>query len=89
MALLNDAETLHRALIEAGAAGLVWREGTPADWDDARLLAAGEVLYSDWRMVNVLGRRFLRKCAPASDEGPQFASDALNIGKTSLRRVAP
>jgi len=56
--LLMDAETVYRALQAAGDAGLAWREGTPADWPDARLLAAGEVLYSDGRMVNRLGRRY-------------------------------
>lgn len=54
--LLNDADTVYRALVEAGPAGLLWREGTPADWDDGRLLAAGEVLYADGRMVNRHGR---------------------------------
>ncbi len=55
----RDAKILIRALNAAGPAGLDWREGTPNDWDDVRLLAAGEVLYQDRRMVNVLGRRYL------------------------------
>ena len=60
VALLLDAETVYRALVQAGPAGLAWREGTPADWDDARLLAAGEVLYADGRMVNRNDRRYVR-----------------------------
>ena len=31
VALLADAETVYRALVEAGPAGLGWREGTPDD----------------------------------------------------------
>ena len=64
LVLLRDVETLLQALITAGPAGLNWREGTPNDWDDVRLLAAGEVLYQDRRMVNVLGRRYLTTQAP-------------------------
>jgi hypothetical protein len=60
----RDAKTLIQALNAAGPAGLNWREGTPNDWDDVRLLAAGEVLYADGRMVNVLGRRYLTAQAP-------------------------
>lgn len=56
--LLNDAHMLHEALVAGGRAGLDWREGTPADWPDDRLLAADEVLYSEGRMVNRNGRRF-------------------------------
>ena len=61
--LLRDAETLHDALIDANAAGLGWREGTPPDWSDDRLLAAGEVLYGDGRMVNRNERRYARQGA--------------------------
>lgn len=61
---LLDVETLLHALTTAGTAGLAWHEGTPPDWSDARLLAAGEVLYQDRRMVNVLGRRYLAAYAP-------------------------
>lgn len=64
LARLRDAATLYRALVEAGPAGLDWREGTPPDWSDDRLLDAGEALYSDGRMVNVLGRRYLAAQAP-------------------------
>lgn len=60
VALLMDAETVYSALVQAGTAGLAWMEGTPADWNDARLLAAGEVLYGDWRMANRNGRRYLQ-----------------------------
>lgn len=60
----RDAKTLIQALNAAGPAGLNWREGTPNDWDDVRLLAAGEVLYANGRMVNVLGRRYLTTQAP-------------------------
>ncbi len=62
--LLSDAETLAAALVLYGPAGLDWRQGTPADWDDARLLAAGEVLYSTGRMVNRNDRRYVTECAP-------------------------
>ena len=64
VALLLDAAVLHEALVQAGPAGLAWREGTPADWDDTRLLAADEVLYGDGRMTNVYGRRYLKEHAP-------------------------
>ena len=64
VALLMDAETVYQALQATGTAGLGWREGTPADWSDARLLAAGEVIYGDGRMVNRDGRRYLREYAP-------------------------
>jgi hypothetical protein len=76
--LLQDAEALHRALVDAGPAGLDWREGTPADWDDARLLAADEVLYADGRMVNRQGRRYLLAYAPppmSQDLEPQMSQD--------------
>ena len=63
--LLMDAETLAAALVQAGAAGLAWMEGTPADWTGERLLAAGEVLYGDGRMMSVYGRRYLKEHAPA------------------------
>lgn len=61
---LLDVETLLHALTAAGPAGLDWREGTPPDWSDDRLLDAGEVLYRDGRMINVLGRRYLAAYAP-------------------------
>ena len=61
--LLSNAEILHRVLVEAGPAGLAWREGTPPDWSDDRLLAAGEVLYGDGRMVNRNERRYARQGA--------------------------
>ena len=64
LALLQDAAELHAALALAGNAGLDWREGMPG-WNDDRLLAAGEVLYSDGRMVNRNGRRYPREHAPA------------------------
>lgn len=72
VALLNDAETVYRALVEAGAAGLWWREGTPADWPDDRLLAAGEVLYGDGRMVNRMDRRYCSGSAPPIEIGPEY-----------------
>lgn len=68
--LLRDAEVLHRALLAAGPAGLGWREGTSADWADGRLLAVGEVLYRDGRMVNRLGRRYASGHAPPADREP-------------------
>ena len=64
VALLQDAAVLHEALTQAGAAGLGWMEGTPADWTGERLLAAGEVLYDDGRMVNRSERRYLKEHAP-------------------------
>ena len=62
--LLQDAAVLHDALVQAGPAGLAWMEGTPADWSDARLLAAGEVLYGNAVMVSIYGRRYLKEHAP-------------------------
>ena len=62
--LLMDGAVLHAALAKAGAAGLAWMEGTPADWTGERLLAAGEVLYGDGRMVNRCERRYLAQHAP-------------------------
>lgn len=59
VALLTDAATVYHALVRAGTAGLAWMEGTPADWPDARLLAADEVLYGEGLMVNIDGRRYL------------------------------
>ena len=66
--LLSDAELLASAIEHAGPHGLGWKEGTPEDWSDARLLAAGEVLYSTGRMVNALGRRYTPACAPSLPE---------------------
>lgn len=67
VALLQDAEIVYRALVQAGPAGLGWREGTPADWSDARLLAADEALYSDGRLTTRWDRRYLREHAPEPD----------------------
>lgn len=67
--LLEDAEILHRALVQAGPAGLDWREGTPADWTDIHLLAVGEVLYADGRMVSTLNRRYAAESAPTVELG--------------------
>ncbi|MBK8184295.1 MAG: hypothetical protein IPK63_16010 [Candidatus Competibacteraceae bacterium] len=76
VALLSDADDLHRALVQAGTDGLDWREGAPADWSDDRLLAAGEVLYSTGRMVSRHDRRYAAECAPppAKDILPDTAS---------------
>ena len=71
--LLEDAEALHRALVDAAHAGLGWREGTPAEWSDVRLLAAGEVLYSTGRMVSRHDRRYAAECAPPP--GPDIPPD--------------
>ena len=62
--LLMDGAVLHEALVQAGPAGLGWMEGTPADWTGERLLAAGEVLYGNGRMVNRCERRYLKEHAP-------------------------
>ena len=79
LALLQDAAELHAALALAGNAGLDWREGMPG-WNDDRLLAAGEVLYSDGRMVNRNGRRYLREHAPPiPDPVPDPVPDRANI----------
>lgn len=78
--LLMDAGTVYRALVQAGPAGLAWREGTPPDWSDDRLLAAGEVLYSDGCMVNVLDRRYCPRSAPAIEEAEYSpAAEAAEI----------
>lgn len=77
VALLADAETLHQYLVQAGPAGLAFHEGTPADWGDARLLAAGEVLYAAGRMVNRNDRRYLQEHAPPiPDTVPDFVPDS-------------
>jgi len=73
VALLEDAEALHRALVDAAHAGLGWQEGTPAEWSDVRLLAAGEVLYSTGRMVSRHDRRYAAECAPPP--GPDISPD--------------
>ncbi len=73
VALLSDADDLHRALVQAGTDGLDWREGAPADWSDDRLLAAGEVLYSTGRMVSRHDRRYAAECAPPP--GPDIPPD--------------
>ena len=70
VALLQDAETVHAALVKAGPAGLAWLEGTPADWTSARLLAADEVLYGSGRMVARWDRRYLREHAPEPSDAP-------------------
>ncbi|HRF44992.1 MAG TPA: hypothetical protein PLD30_12290 [Candidatus Competibacteraceae bacterium] len=57
--LLNDAETLHRALVAAGVAGLAWREGTPIDWGDERLLAVYELLHDRRLIAYRLGRHYI------------------------------
>lgn len=64
VALLADAETLAAALDRAGPAGLGWREGTPPEWPVGHLLAVGEVLYGDGRMVSRLGRCYSATVAP-------------------------
>jgi hypothetical protein len=87
--LLNDAETLARALIAAGPAGLGWREGTPADWADDRLLAAGEVLYGDGHMVDRHGRRNWRERAlPADREPSPTARPPAGATRRSVATVA-
>ena len=70
--LLSDAETLAAALVLYGLAGLGWHQGTPADWDDARLLACGEVLYSTGGMVSRYGRRYCPGSAPAIEEAQEY-----------------
>lgn len=98
VALLSDAETLAAALVEAGTAGLWWREGTPPDWSDDRLLAAGEVLYRDGRMVNRHDRRYCPTSAPNAEIGPEYppaaetpeiASCAAGAGARAAKRRSP
>ena len=72
VSLLEDAETLHHALVVAGHAGLGWQEGTPNDWPDTRLLAAGELLYGDGRIVSAHGRRYAIDSAPAIEIRPEY-----------------
>lgn len=81
VALLMDAETLAAALALSGPAGLAFHDGTPADWSHARLLAAGEVLYADGRMVNRNDRRYLKVHAPPiPDTGqPDIQPDMNNV----------
>ena len=74
--LLSDAEILHRVLVLYGQAGLGWRQGTPDEWSDARLLAAGEVLYSTGGMVNRNGCRYCSGSAPAIEEAPEYPPPA-------------
>lgn len=76
VALLQDADTLAALLEQAGTAGLGWREGT--DWDDRRLLAAGEILYSQQRMVSVLGRRYSAAVAPSMPRFKEASTVAEN-----------
>ena len=64
VALLADAETLAAALDRAGPAGLGWREGTPPEWPVGHLLAVGEVLYGDGRMVSRWGRQYAAAFSP-------------------------
>lgn len=88
VALLHDADVLHHALVEAGSAGLGWREGMPGDWTPARPLAAGEVLYGDGRMVSVYERHYLKEHAPpfewADDAQAGEAAMAVKLASTSL-----
>ena len=83
VALLMDAETLHAALALAGPAGLGWMEGTPADWTGERLLAAGEVLYGDGRMMSVYGRRYLKEHAPPFEWAGDQERPAMDGGSAA------
>ena len=79
VALLQDAETVYRAIAQSGPAGLGWMEGTPADWTGERLLAAGEVLCGDGRMVSIHGRRYPKEHAP-----PFTWADDAEAGEVTL-----
>lgn len=83
VALLQDAEILAALIEQAGTMGLGWREGT--DWDDRRLLAAGEILYSQQRMVSVLGRRYSATIAPPT---PRF-KEASTVAENARLEVEP
>lgn len=89
VALLMDAEILAAALVSAGPAGLGWREGTPTGWNDARLLAADEVLYGDGRMVNVLDRRYARQHAPAPPPFVEYLTPVESPQNASAANVTP
>ena len=82
--LLRDAELLASAIERAGPHGLGWKEGTPEDWSDARLLAAGEVLYSTGRMVSALGRRYTPACAPPLPAFIPFVWEPENPAQTEV-----
>ncbi|HAO31831.1 MAG TPA: hypothetical protein DCQ84_02620 [Candidatus Competibacteraceae bacterium] len=86
---LSRLSEQHRALIEAGAAGLAWREGTPADWTDDRLLAAGEALYADGRMAKRHERRYRPTSAPAIEEGPEYCPAAEVVENLAPMGVIP
>lgn len=64
VALLQDAEGFHRALLEAGSAGLGWREGTPGEWSDDYRLAVVYLTHFQGRSSHVLGRRYAASVAP-------------------------
>ena len=83
VALLMDAETIHAALVQAGPAGLAWMEGTPADWTGERLLAAGEVLYGNGRMVNRCERRYLAQHAPPFEWAGDEERPAMDGGRAA------
>ncbi len=93
--LLSDAETLHAALVLYGPAGLGWRQGTPDEWSDALVLACGEVLYSDGRMVNRNDRRYCPGSAPGVEEAPEYHPPAesseieANAATTNVRPMEP
>ena len=88
VALLKDADALHTSLVEAGSAGLGWREGTPPDWSADRLLAVGEVLYSENRMVNRNGRRYCPAIAPPIEIGQECHPTAKAPTSASYAPVA-
>jgi len=88
VALLEDAETVYRALVQAGTAGLGWREGTPADWSADRLLVAGEVLYADGHMVNRHDRRYCPASAPPIEIGPECHPPDCDAPRASCAAVA-
>lgn len=87
--LLGDAETLYIALQDAGTAGLGFGEGTPSAWSVDRLLAAGEVLYSDGRTVNRNNRRYAVESAPASPPFTEYRPPAETPEIVSCAVVAP
>ena len=69
--------------MQAGPAGLAWMEGTPADWTGERLLAAGEVLYGDGRMMSVYGRRYLKEHAPPFEWAGDEERPAMDGGRAA------
>lgn len=64
--LLRDARFVEELIKEAGTSGLDWKQGTET-WDDVRLLAANEMLYSTNRIANYDGVRYHQTVAKPNE----------------------